>query len=107
MRISYSLFYLYSVCRTEELCWVHQVWSVVCCRCVLPVSQLELLPGCEGVPEGVPTTAQLRPRFMALDGAALENLEVCKTWPLCSLNTCVADIEFRGMKNVKVCTTLF
>lgn len=46
------------------------------CRSVLPVGQLELLPGCEGVPEGSVTTTQLGPRFMALDGAALENLEV-------------------------------
>ena len=46
------------------------------CRSVLPVGQLELLPGCEGIPEGATTTSHLRPRFMALDGAALENLEV-------------------------------
>ena len=46
------------------------------CRSVLPVGQLELLPGCEGVPEGSTATTHLRPRFMALDGAALENLEV-------------------------------
>lgn len=46
------------------------------CRSVLPVGQLELLPGCEGVPEASTTTTHLRPRFMALDGAALENLEV-------------------------------
>ena len=47
------------------------------CRSVLPVGQLELLPGFEGVPEGSATiNTHLRPRFMALDGAALENLEV-------------------------------
>ena len=45
------------------------------CRSVLPVGQLELLPGCDGVPQAS-TTTHLRPRFMALDGAALENLEV-------------------------------
>lgn len=107
VRISNSLFYRHSVCGTEVLCWLHQVWSVVCCRCVLPVGQLELLPGCEGVPEGIPTTAQLRPRSMALDGAALENLEVRKQWALCSLERCVTDVEFQGVYHVKVCTTFF
>ena len=52
--------------------------SVLCAerRSVLPVGQLELLPGCDGVPEGVATAARVGPCYMALDGAALENLEV-------------------------------
>lgn len=43
---------------------------------MLPVGQLELLPGCLGIPEGSCTATHMGPRFMALDGAALENLEV-------------------------------
>lgn len=73
-----------TVCAGGVLHCVHQVLSFVCCRCVLPVAQLELLPACEGVQEGAATTAQLRPRCMALDGAALENLEVLERTALCS-----------------------
>lgn len=52
------------------------IWP--CCRSVVPVGQLELLPGCTGVPESLSAdmTASLGPRYMALDGAALESLEV-------------------------------
>ncbi len=46
------------------------------CRSILPVGQLELLPGCEGVLQDVPVASNTGPRFMALDGAALQNLEV-------------------------------
>ena len=45
-------------------------------RSVVPVGQMELLPGCVGVPEDAATGSGLGPRFMALDGAALESLEV-------------------------------
>lgn len=45
-------------------------------RSVVPVGQMELLPGCVGVPEDAATGSVLGSRFMALDGAALESLEV-------------------------------
>lgn len=50
----------------------------IACRSILPVGQLELLPGCEGVSQDGPTASATGPRFMALDGAALQNLEVCR-----------------------------
>ena len=46
------------------------------CRSVVPVGQMELLPGCVGVPEDAVTGSAVGPRYMALDGAALESLEV-------------------------------
>lgn len=43
---------------------------------MVPVGQMELLPGCVGVPEDAATGSAVGPRYMALDGAALESLEV-------------------------------
>ncbi|DBA75103.1 TPA: hypothetical protein ACH3X1_010428 [Trebouxia sp. C0004] len=48
-------------------------------KSILPVGQLELLPGCEGVSQDAPVASNTGPRFMALDGAALQNLEVLES----------------------------
>ena len=58
---------------------------VVPYRSVVPLKRLEALPGCPALlGAAVPTAedltaAQQGPEFMAMDGAALENLEVCCT----------------------------
>ena len=50
---------------------------------MVPLKRLEALPGCPallGAAESTaedPSAAQQGPEFMAMDGAALENLEVC------------------------------
>lgn len=44
------------------------------CRSVVPVGQMELLPGCVGIPEDAVTGSAVG--YMALNGAALESLEV-------------------------------
>ena len=57
--------------------------SAVPCRSVVPLKRLEALPGCPALlgaaapTAGDLSAAQQGPEFMAMDGAALENLEVC------------------------------
>ncbi len=51
-------------------------WSWHACRSILPVGQLELLAGCDGISQDCPVASPTGRQLMALDGAALQNLEV-------------------------------
>ncbi|KAL0028206.1 hypothetical protein WJX79_001719 [Trebouxia sp. C0005] len=58
---------------------INHLRTILLDKSILPVGQLELLPGCVGVLQDAPVASNTGPHFMALDGAALQNLEVLES----------------------------